>query len=233
MKSLLAPVVLTLVTVSIVLFLIGQAAVAALFILLGLIALVVFSMRKTASVRQEDLADNMDPDSRALFVPIRRLTREIEELVEKNKSAFVMATVGTEAAQEAKRIRDQVARALIVRGELKRAMRGRSTAAQEIEKLAGKAKDALSETERQALESAATARQLEMGHYATVEDTIGRIDANVRQAQAALSEIRARLAVRASGEKAERAEQVDDLRDTMGRLKALSITVDEAEQLVQ
>ncbi len=233
MKKFLTPTVLFPFVIALVTAVIGQYAIAAIALIAWIGMLALTAMRQTAAVRADDPTEAMDAESRTLFVPIRRLTNEIEELIDRNRDSALMRTVGSEARDEARRIREQVAHALKVRGELKRALRGRSTASQDASELAAKAASAASETERAALESAAEARRLELGHYTTVEDALARIDGGVRQAEAALSEIRARLAVGASGERAAQADQSDDLRETVSRLKALSLSVDEAEQMLR
>jgi hypothetical protein len=102
-------------------------------------------------------------------------------------------------------------------------------AEQEVEDLTQRAESATSEAERQALEGAREARQLELGHYDKVTTTIAHIDSGVRQAEAALSEMKARLAVSSGSEKALSAGD-EELRDTVGRLKSLSVSYAEAEQ---
>lgn len=233
MNQVMKPGPLAAVIAAVVLGVIGQYALAGLALIAWVGILAFGAMKQTSTTRATDPTEEMDADSRALFVPIRRLSNEIEALVEKNGDTALMRTVGTEARDEARRIREQIAHALKIRGELKRALRGRSTAAQEAGDLEAKATEALSDVEREALTSAAEARRLELSHYGTVEQALARIDGGVRQAEAALSEIRARLAVAASGEKAAQADQSDDLRETVSRLKALSLSVDEAEQMLR
>jgi hypothetical protein len=233
MNQVMKPGALAAVAAAVVLGVIGQYALAVLALIAWVGILAFGAMKQTSTTRATDPTEEMDADSRALFVPIRRLSNEIEALVEKNGDTALMRTVGTEARDEARRIREQIAHALKIRGELKRALRGRSTAAQEAGDLEAKATEALSDVEREALTSAAEARRLELSHYGTVEQALARIDGGVRQAEAALSEIRARLAVAASGEKAAQADQSDDLRETVSRLKALSLSVDEAEQMLR
>ena len=233
MKQVMKPGPLVALVAAVVLGVIGQYALAVLALVAWVGILAFGAMKQTSTMRATDPTEDMDADSRALFAPIRRLSNEIEAMVEKNRDAALMRTVGAEAGEEARRIREQIAHALKIRGELKRALRGRSTAALEADELEAKSTAATTDVECDALASAAEARRLELSHYGTVEQALARIDGGVRQAEAALSEIRARLAVAASGEKAAQAEQSDDLRETIGRLKALSLSVDEAEQMLR
>ena len=233
MKPLTKPAPLVALIAAILLAVVGQFALAAIALFAWIGILVFATIKQTATVRSEDVTQTMDPDSRTLFVPIRRLTSEIEDLVERNKNTALMRTVGKEALEEAGRIREQAAHALQIRGELRRALRSRSTAAHEVESLTAQAAAALTDAEREALTGAAEARRLEMSQYETVEQALARIDGGVRQAEAALSEIRARLAVGATGEKTAEATESTDLRETVARLKALSLSVDEAEQVLK
>lgn len=233
MNQVMKPGPLVALIAAVVLGVLGQYPLAILALVAWVGILAFGAMRQSSTARATDPTEDMDADSRALFVPIRRLSNEIETLVDKNANTALMRTVGAEARTEAFRIREQIAHALVIRGELKKALRGRSTAAQEADDLEVKASQAMTDAEREALTGAAEARRLELSHYGTVEQALARIDGGVRQAEAALSEIRARLAVAASGEKAAQADQTDDLRETVSRLKALSLSVDEAEQMLR
>ncbi|AIE83866.1 hypothetical protein [Fimbriimonas ginsengisoli] len=232
MKEFVKPVPLAALLAGIVLFVLGQVPLGIIALIAWVATLALGAMRQTAVLRAQDPTDTLDPESRTMFGPIRRLTNEIEELVDRNKESAVIRTVGREAITEARRIRDQIARALAARGELKRTLRGRSSAEREVASLDERMSAATSEEEKSSLAGAAEARKLEVSHYSTVEEALTRIDAGVRQAEAALSEMKARLTVGASGERAAAAGQDDELRATIGRLKALSVTYDEAEQVL-
>jgi hypothetical protein len=233
MKEFTRPIPLVALMLGIGLFLLGQPILGAIAFIVWVSILALGSLRKTAELRAEDVADMLDPESRTLFAPVRRLTAEIEEIVSRNRDSAAIRTVGGEAETEARRIRDQIAHALTIRGELKRALRGQSLAERETNELGDRLKAATSDEERAALENAVAARQLELQHYLTVQSTLVKIDGGVEQAKAALSEMRARLSVGASGERAAEAVDSDDLRDTIGRMKALSVSFDEAEELLR
>ncbi len=206
------------------------------FVLLAALLVAAFfvfrTIQRTAQQHQEDVREDMDAESRSLYAPIRRLTEEIEQLVSRHTDSAIMKVVGGEAVDEAKRIRDQVAKALAVRDDLKRAMREKNLATRDIASLAAQV-EAADEVTKPALEGALEARRMELGHYSVVEQTISKIDSGVTQAQAALAEMKARLSVKASGEKALAATEDDDLRETIGRMRSLSISYDEAEELLQ
>lgn len=214
-------------------FVIGQPPAAILSLLIWGLLLVLKTMRETAARVEADPREEMDAESRSMFSPIRRLTNEIEEVVTRNSDSTVMKVVGNEALDEAKRIHDQVAKALSVRDDLKRSLRERNMSRAEADKLLAKAEAEQDPTVKATLLSAVEARRLELSHYTVVEETIAKIDSSVHQAEAALSEMKARLSTKASGEKALSATDDTELRDTISRLKTLSISYDEAEQLLR
>jgi hypothetical protein len=218
---------------AIVFMVVGNFALGGLALSLWVALLVLKTMRETASRVQTDPREEMDAESRSLFSPIRRLMNEIEEVVERNSDSTVMSVVGKEALAEATRIHDQVAKALAVRDDLKRSLRERNMSRAEADKLLAKAEAEEDPTVKATLLSAVEARRLELSHYTVVETTIAKIDSSVHQAEAALSEMKARLSTKASGEKAMNATDDTELRDAISRMKSLSISYDEAEQLLK
>ncbi|MEZ0325197.1 MAG: hypothetical protein ACAH95_04775 [Fimbriimonas sp.] len=231
-KNVLGGPSLIFLAAAIVFFAIGNFALGGLGLTLWVALLVLKTMRETASRASADPREEMDAESRSLFSPIRRLTNEIEEVVERNSDSTVMKVVGKEALDEATRIHDQVAKALGVRDDLKRSLRERNMSRAEGDKLLAKAEVEQDPTVKATLLSAVEARKMELSHYAVVEETIAKIDSSVAQAEAALSEMKARLSTKASGEKAMSATDDAELRDTISRMKTLSISYDEAEQLI-
>lgn len=215
------------------LFALGEPLIGVVILLLWILAAAYVAMKAAVKPVSQDLRDDMDPESRSLFIPIRRLTDEIEEVVAKHSDSAIMKVVGAEAVQEAQRIRDQVGKALAARSELKRTIREKNMATLEANELRAKAESAETTEAKVTILSALEAKQMELDHYKTVDDVIVKIDAGTSQAKSALSEMKARLAVKAASEKTSAATEDADLRDTIGRLKALSVSYDEAEQLLQ
>lgn len=232
-KSIFGGVQIIFLIAAIVLFALSNYALGAVSLTIWIFTLVLKTMRETAGRVQADPREEMDAESRSLFAPIRRLTNEIEEVVENHPDSMVMKVVGKEALIEAQRIHDQVAKALAIRDDLKRSLRERNMSKAETEKLLAKAEAEEDPTVKVTLLSAVEARRMELSHYTVVEETIAKIDSSVNQAQAALSEMKARLSTKASGEKALSATDDSELRDTISRMKSLSISYDEAENLLQ
>lgn len=223
------PIVLIALLVSFVIEL-PSVGIAALVLWLAWAAMV--GLKTTASQRVDDPRDEMDAESRSLYAPIRRLTDEIEEIVRQQCDSAIVKVVGGEAVEEARRIRDQVGKALEARTGLKKATREKNLAGQQAEELQARA-TAAPEGEKDVLLSALQAKQIELDHYRSVDALIAKIDAGTAQAKAALSEMKVRLGVRAANEKTEVLTDDDDLRDTIGRLKSLSVSYDEAEHMLQ
>jgi chromosome segregation ATPase len=156
------------------------------------------------------------------------LRNDIVALVESKKSDVSIAVVGAEAATEADHILSQAANMLQLRRELLKASSGKIEAEKELRSLEGELAAAGSDAERKALQSALEARQAELSHYADADSANERIVAGLRQAEAALSEMKARLTT-AAANGADAVEEEGELRETIGRLKSLGTSLDEAE----
>ena len=208
---------------------------AALFVLLiiVIVGVVAFtSMRRTQSTRVPVAGEDLDPESYTLLRPLRKLEGEIAQLVEGNKDSATVSVLGKEALDESRRLLEQASKSLSIRADLKRSLRGEYDAQKQIDDLKAKAASAATPQEKESLEAAIEARNLEVSHYGTIRQTVAQIEGGLRQAEASLAEMKARLAVSASGEKVEQASE-GDLRETIGRMKALSLSYDEAEQLLK
>ncbi len=233
LKSVLGGPSLIFLAAAVVFIVLGNYALVGLALTLWVALLALKTMREQAARVASDPREEMDAESRSLFSPIHRLANEIEEVVDRNSDSTVMKVVGKEARDEAMRIHDQVAKALAVRDDLKRSLREKNVSRAEADKLLAKAEAEQDPSVRATLLSAVEARRIEQSHYQVVEDTIQKIDSSVAQAEAALSEMKARLSTKASGEKAMSATDDAELRDTISRMKTLSVSYDEAEQLLR
>ncbi|MFZ4509238.1 MAG: hypothetical protein ACOYON_16240 [Fimbriimonas sp.] len=199
------------------------------FVAIGYLALK--TMKKTANVRAADLRDQMAGDSRALYVPIRRLAQEIDHIVVKSKSSPEMRILALEAQNEASQISNQIGQLLVARGQIRRAIADQGTSDLKRAELELNLEQAASLAERQALQSALDASRLEASQLVGLDDQIAQIDAFVRQAEAALSELRTRLNVALASQAMGQGGD-DSLRDTIGRLKSLSSSVEETEKFL-
>lgn len=232
MDAVLKPVPMIALLAAIALVALGHLAIGIIVFIAWIGVLAISSMRAGAASRLEDPTELMDAESRSKFVPIRRLVEEIDSVVRDHQGSPSIKVVGGEARNEAERIKSQTAEALATRTELRKSLRGRTAAETELNDLQSKLHAAQSDDERDALQGAIAARTEEIAHYDSISDSVARIDAAVKQAQAALSEMKAKLATGASGERAE-ATDTEGLRETVSRLKALSVSYDEAEQTLR
>jgi chromosome segregation ATPase len=206
----------------------GRVELALLGILGAIGALAAISMRAAQERHAEQELESVHPQDRALLAPLRKLRREIRAIVEAQKGNVAVAVIGAEAEAEADRIIRQSAELLRLRRELRKANTAASAAAREIDELKKEAGAAVSEAEAEALRSALAARELEQAHLARAGDALERIELGLRQAEAALAEMRARLA--AAPLEAQTDAPGEDLRETVGRLKALGTSLEEAEE---
>lgn len=232
MSPLLKPIPLLVLAIGITLYVLGYPMYAAVAVFAAIGALALDSMRHGATERLSDPSEGLAPDERSLLVPIRRLVGEIEEVVEKRSDAVMIQTVGVEARDEARRLYGQIARSLRARTELRRISLQGPGAMGEISRLEERISAASNEDERRALASALDARRQELTHYEEVGAMLSRIDGGLIQAEAALSEIKARLAIGAGAERARMIEQGDELRETLGRLRVLRASYDEIDQVL-
>lgn len=177
------------------------------------------------------VGEDLKPESQALLRPIRRLAKDMHEFVERSSESSTVAAMGKDVLTEADRVVTQSAVSLTVRDELKRLLRGKYEAEKEIARVQESIRTATSDDERKALEATSAARQTEIAHYAEIETVVGKIDTDLRQAEAALAELKARLSVYASqGSLAE--TNSDQLRESLLRVRAVTLSVDEAEELI-
>lgn len=188
-----------------------------------------FSVRQNKAASARDLMETIRPEDRVRLRPMLRLKDEIAQIVAANRQSTSIAIIGQEALEEAERLGVHVAEMLQLRAKVRRPMAQSANPSVAAERLEAELEIAGSELERQALEAAVAARKLEGDHYGKVQEAIDRIDSNVKQAEATLAEMKARLLAAA----AQGAENDDELRDTLSRLRSLDKSLDEAEQLLR
>lgn len=231
MKPYLHPVPIACLLITVIGAVVGNLGMTIVG-LIGAIAGVGFiAARHAQDSRGADQSDTLSNEGRTLLRPVKGLADEIATLIDTNKDSQTIRIMGGEALEESKGLLGQVVRSLQTRDELKRTLRGRYEAEKEI----GDARMRLefaNGPEKESLDTAIAARTQELAHYGEIERHIKRIELSVNQAEAALAEMKARLAATASGEK-EALGSGDDLRETIGRLKSLSASYDEAEQVIR
>jgi hypothetical protein len=231
MKALLHPVPIACVVIAIVGAVLGSTITVVLGMVAAIATLALLSARKVQQDVGEDKTANLSPDSRILIKPVKRLVQEIEKIIDDNAASETIRIVGVEAREEAARLLAQVAGSLALRDDLNKSLRGRYQAEKEMGEARMKMEFA-TEGEKTSLQTAIDARTLELKHYDQIKGHVRQIDVAVTQAEAALAEMKARLSLSASSEKAAM-ESGDELRETIGRMRSLNESYDEAEQLIR
>ena len=209
--------------------LVGQVALAVLGIAVAVFIVGVASMRATQN-RVVDVTDDLSPESRILIRPLKRIYEQMQEAAE-GKGEMISPYLAQEALAESKRLLDQSAAALTLRDRLVREGRGKYEATKSLADLELRLASSTSDEERASLQSALDARRQEVGHYDSLQPGIARIESSVKQAEAAMSEMRARMASASSSGLAEQGS--DPLREAVGRMQALSSSLSEAQEMLQ
>lgn len=209
---------------------IGQTAIVMLGLILGVLAVAFTAMKSAQALREDDPAEELGPESRILLRPLKMLYQEMQDAAE-GKSESISPYIAQEALQESKQLLEQSAAALRLRDRLLKESRSGYSAQKSAEDLEARLATAASEDERTSLQSALDARKQELGHYSTLEQGIAKIESSVKQAEAAMAEMRAKLI--SSGAAGLAQQGSDPLRETVGRMRALSTSLTEAQEMLQ
>lgn len=190
-----------------------------------------WSAHRARSLRVASSFDEISPNDRVYLRPIRRLRDEIESLVVENAKSPAIKVIGSEAVQEANGILNHSIQLLKTRATLRKVLSQKGDPYSEINSLQAQIAEAATGEERETLQLALDARKLELSHYGEIEEIVERVDGSITQAQAALSEMKARIAVAAAGEQG--AESSSEIEDTITRLRSLTKSFDEVEELMK
>ncbi|MCH8978554.1 MAG: hypothetical protein IH945_04840 [Armatimonadetes bacterium] len=229
MNLLTRPASLAFGAVSVLGLVLGQPAIAFLGAVGWVATLAFFSMRAAAGKRHDS---EISAEGRTLLRPIRELREDIAGYVRSFSDRPEISVIGGEALREADALIAHTERLVDVRDDLTKAMKGRKEAERELARLRRRTKSSVSEAESESLRSAVEARETEIERYRTVDTAMRRLVDNLHEAEAALSEIRARLATGAVGAQTVGLE-TDDLAGMVSRLRTLSRSFDEAEQMME
>lgn len=232
MKFLTHPVSL----VSLALVVLGAAFGRIEVSILGLIGFVGatawIAMKASQGGSGEISLDSISNENRVLIAPLRRLHNEMAQIIGRNKDNAAVKVIGEEAFSESRRILEQAVRVLSLRDELTNARKGKQDAQKELASAESSLNSAETDAEKEGLKAAVEARKREIAHYGEADRALDKIEIVLRQSEAALSELKARLAV-ASAKDVAIEESSARMAETVGRLKALSKSFDEAEALAQ
>lgn len=229
MKHLLRPVSLGALGVALIGLIFSQPAILVLGLAVWL-GYVAFSTIKESGAHKHD--SDVSSEGRAILRPLKEMRGQIAKLVESFSDRAEISVIGREAIKEADALIEHTGKLVDVYDQIVTSLRGQSKAELEIKKLAKQIEDAEDGPYKEALVSSAVTRQNELDHYAKSEETKQRIVTKVKQAEMALYEIKSKLSVSAVGAETDDLHD-DELEGMVSRLKSLSASFDEAEELVK
>ena len=177
--------------------------------------------------QQEDVTEGLSLDSQARLRPLLQARRKLAEVAERNQENPAIKVVSQEALEEANDVVSKAAALLKTRSELLRA--GNTDDADKIARLRAKVELAEDLQDKDRLETALAIAEGAQDHHARRREAMGRIDAQLEEARATLERMHAELAAAV----AEDLGTGDDLRETLGRLKSLGTSLDEAQELLR
>jgi hypothetical protein len=208
----------------------SEAAIMVLGLVLAVGAMAANAISYSVRNRADDSDQDLSPTSRTMLRPIRVLKQELEDLVAGTKSETVRV-LGLEALEDARHLYGQAVSMLRNRDTLTKNLFNHSTTEAEVSRLEKSLKTAQGD-DATALSTTLEARRTEIEHYHRMQEQVGRIDADLKVAEATLSELKTRLTL--SDGTADRAEErSSELKDSMQRLRALSVSFDEADDLLR
>jgi hypothetical protein len=199
---------------------IAALLVVGVVIVAGIIGLVSWIGKRPA----QDGGDDLDALGRSLL----RKVREERDALAKVAATAPDSMLAAEAVAEANSLYEQSARAAEKRVELRALARAKAKSDFDIASLESRlalAKDA----EKATLEQALTSKRGESAQYGKAELAIAAIEAKMHQAAAAISEVRAQLAV-GQGAVDRATFESDELGGLVARLRTMSQSYQEAEE---
>ncbi len=231
MKIVAKPLPIVLAALAVGSLLLGSPLVAAV---LGAAFLVTLAFGAIRSSAHSDMPhpSELSGEAATLLHPLTKLRDELAEIVRQNGDLPEVKVIGEQAFQEAQTIVAGAVKMLSVRASLKKTLRGRGEAKVGSERLEQKLAEAQSDEERAALQSAIAARREEADQYGAVEQAIGKIDGKLREAEAALAELKARLATGAAQARTAGAG-AEDLSEMVSRLRSLGDSFTEVESMIE
>lgn len=187
--------------------------------------------RKETLWNQGDF-EQLQPTIRSRLLPMERMRREMEKLGEEHSDNPIVSAMIGEILPEVKGLIMHGAHLLEARRKMMGLMESRSKVKQAIMDIELKLSTENDVSVREAQEKALVARKDELANYDRVEEQIQRLDATLAEMESGLAELKSRLAVAAAtpGAKEEMAQQ--ELQEITGRLKGLSVSVEESIEFV-
>lgn len=173
-----------------------------------------------------DTAEQLAPEERSIHRRLSRRQREVEAAAD-SVSEGAFAPIAQQALTSSREIVSTLTAALGQRQSVRQALLNRSMFEREIARLKREIEAATTEETRQALTAAIRAKSMELGHFESLEAALKRIDAILLEAEASLTEMRARL-LSVRGQAGEGLD-LEGLKSNLSQMEALRNSVDEVK----
>lgn len=227
MIKFLAPSFLTICAATLVSFVTGQWWITVMTTI-GAGIWVFSGFARGHGLGLDNLENNIGEESRWLLRPIKRLRNDLGEIAATSKDNPGVSVIAQEAVAEADEIYKRSIVLATAREHIRKSLKGRGEAETNLSKLQRQYAQASGTGESEALESAINARQREIATYDMATSKAQEIESKLKEAEAALSELKSRLAVGALSSGTLDTGQ-DELNDMIQRLKVLGSSFEEAQ----
>lgn len=195
-------------------------------IVLGLAIAAFSSMGKVRKQYENDPTEGLSLDAAARIRPLMLAQRKLNDIAERNPNHPAIKVIGKEAVLEADDVIAKAAGLLKARSELLRA--GSADQSARIEQLRAQIEATTDLPEKDRLEAALDLAESAKDHDEARNDALAHIDAQLEEARGTLEEMQAELGAALT----EDLGAQDELRETLGRLKSLGTSLEEAKDLL-
>ncbi|MBX3120279.1 MAG: hypothetical protein KF784_14535 [Fimbriimonadaceae bacterium] len=190
-----------------------------------------FGMRRAPTVTAtSNILDRVSNNNRARIAPVKRIYEDISSIVAKNQTNAAVKVIGGETISEADLILNQCVKMLGHRDRILKSGAFDPNLADASSQLRSRAESAQSEEEKRSLESAAAAYEITSAQAGKAREALDRIDAGMKEAEAALELMKSRLNAAALGTDGPSSYD-EDFRESIMRLRSLEGSLTEALEM--
>lgn len=226
MKTFFGPVQIVGILFTVAGALLRQPAIAALGVIMW-IGGVATSSIKQSSDRHTGIRSR---HGRYLLQPIQKLHDDVRKLVEENKDNATVRVIGQEALAESGELLKRATAIAELLHDSRSATTSLTNARQELAEVQKKMEASTDEAQRQTYQLAIDARQSEVDQYEKLLRSIDTAKGRLMDAEVAMTAIKAQLAASVLGGSTDGLTD-EDLSGMVGRLKSLSSSLDEVEEM--
>lgn len=206
--------------------LLRQPAIAALGVIMWIGAVATSSIRQS-SERHTGIKSR---HGRYLLQPVQKLHDDIRKIVEENKDNATVRVIGQEALTESGELLKRATALAGLLHDSRAATTSLTSAKHELLELQNKLSASTDEAQRETYQLAIDARQSEVDQYEKLLRSIDTAKGRLMDAEVALTAIKAQLAASVMGGSTDGLTE-EDLGGMVGRLKSLSSSLDEVEEM--